>query len=93
MADWHYVYENVGASETIGANTLDNVVTVNHRDEVIGNPGDPTSYSEINFSQEKYAKGIGMVYRKFFHSEFQPGGSGYFADGSYGVTLTMIEHN
>jgi hypothetical protein len=93
MGDWDYTYENVGASETIGVNTLENVVTVNHRDEEIGVPGDPSSYSEVNFSQEKYAKGIGMVYRKFFHSEFQPGGGGYFAEGSYGVTLTMLERN
>ena len=96
LDDWDYVYDGVGASETVGAFNLDNILTVNQHDEIIGEPEDPTAYSEVNFGQEKYAFGIGLVYRKFFHSEYQPGtgsGDGYFADGSYGVTLTMIDHN
>lgn len=93
MDNWDYTYENVAQPTTVGAYTLDSTLTVNQRDEIIGNPDDPASYSEINFAKEIYAKGIGLVYRKFFHSEFQPGNGGYFADGSYGVTLTMIDHN
>lgn len=93
LFDWDYVYTNVGASETIGPYTLDNTITVDQRDEIIGNPGDPASYSEVNYGQEKYAPGIGLVYRRFFHSEYQPNNGGYFADGSYGVTYTMIDHN
>lgn len=93
LDDWDYTLSNVGAADVIGTFSLDNTITVDQRDEIIGNPGDPSSYSEINFGQEKYAAGIGLVYRRFFHSEFQPGGGGYFADGSYGVTYTMIDHN
>jgi len=93
MDGWDYTYENTGQPTNVGAYTLSNTVTVNQRDEIIGNPGDPASYSEINFGREIYAEGIGMVYRRFFHSEFQPGNGGYFADGSYGITLTMIDHN
>ena len=93
---WDYIYENVGVPETVGAYNLDEVLTVNQRDEIIGNPADPNSYSEINYGQEKYAKGIGLVYRKFLHTEYQPptpGSNGHFADGTYGVTMTMIDHN
>ncbi|MEI2748363.1 MAG: hypothetical protein V9E88_06370 [Ferruginibacter sp.] len=93
MDDWDYTYSNVGAADAIGTFSFDNTITVDQRDEIIGNPDDVTSYSEINFAQEKYAKGIGLVYRKFFHSEFQPGNGGYFAEGSYGVTYTIIDHN
>ena len=96
LDDWDYIYENVGASEQIGNFTFENTITVNHRDEIIGNPADPDSYAEVNYSQEKFAKGIGMVYRKFLHTEYQPpvpGLGGYFVDGSYGVTYTMIDHN
>lgn len=93
LNDWDYTYSNVALPDNIGTYSLDNTVTIDQRDEVIGNPGDPSGYSEINFGQEKYALGIGLVYRKFFHSEFQPGSGGYFADGSYGVTYTMIDHN
>lgn len=96
LDDWDYVYDEVGTAETVGDFNLENVLTVNQHDETIGVPDDPTAYSEVNYGQEKYAVGIGLVYRRFFHSEYQPGtsgGNGYIADGSYGVTLTMIDHN
>ena len=94
LDDWDYVYAGVGQPATVGGFSLDNTLTVQQRDEVIGDPSFPDSYSEINFGEEKYAQGIGLVYRKFFHSEFQPDPApGYIADGSYGVTLTMIDHN
>ena len=51
------------------------------------------SIYQINYAQEKYALGIGMVYKTFLHKEYQPNNGGYVADGSYGVTYTMIEHN
>ena len=95
LDDWDYVYTNVGKPENVDGSSFENTLTVNQRDEVLGSPDDPGAYSEVNFSIEKYAYGIGLVYRKFFHSEYQPGsgGPGYFADGSYGVTLTIIDHN
>ena len=93
LDNWDYVYANVDGPDNVGTYTLDSTLTVNQRDEVIGLPDQPDSYSEKNFSQEKYARGIGMIYRKFFHSEYQPSNGGYFADGSYGVTYTMIDHN
>lgn len=96
LDDWDYVYENVGLPEQIGNFSLANCLTVNQRDESHGDITNPnTVYSEVNYSQEKYALGIGLVYRKFFHSEYQsPGGqNGYFVTGSYGVTYTMIDHN
>jgi hypothetical protein len=90
---WDYTYSNVNEADTIGNQIVENTLTINQRDEIVGIPEEPNSYSEVNFGQEKYAKGIGMVYRKFFHSEYQPNNGGYFADGSYGVTYTMIDHN
>ena len=96
LDDWDYMYDSVGVQQQVGSFTLDNCLVVNQRDEEIGNPQDPNSYSEINIGQEKYAAGIGMVYRHFFHSEYQPpvpGLGGFFVTGSYGITLTMIDHN
>ena len=72
LDDWDYIYDSVGRAATIGTIALENTITVNQRDEVIGNPSDANSYSEINKGVEKYAKDIGMVYRLFFHSEYQP---------------------
>ena len=94
---WDYTYDSVGAPLTLGSFTLDNTLKVAQRDEIIGNPDDVNSYSEINFGVEYYAKGIGLVYKRMFHSEYQPpttpGGSGYYSDASKGYILTMIDHN
>lgn len=94
LEDWDYTYDSVNVSATIGAFTLDSTLKVDQRDEVIGNPGDPNSYSELNNGSEKYAKGIGMVYHDFLHVEYQPPtpGRGAYRIG-YGVRLTMIDHN
>lgn len=94
LADWDYTYDSVNVSQTIGGFALDSTIKVAQRDEIIGNPGDPNSYSELNFGEEKYAKGIGLVYRNFYHIEYQPptpGRSGYRI--GYGVKMTMIDHN
>jgi hypothetical protein len=93
LDNWDYTYVNVNQPDSIGNMNFDSTITINQRDEIIGIPGEASSYSEINFGQEKYAKGVGMIYRKFFHSEYQPNNGGYFADGSYGVTYTIIDHN
>ncbi len=96
MDNWDYTYDSVHMPAQVGTYMLDSTLKVDQRDEIIGFPELPGSYSEINYGMEKYAKGIGMVYRRFFHSEYQPptpGQGGRFVDGSYGVTLTMIDHN
>jgi len=93
LDNWNYTYDSLHQPAQVGNYNLDSTITVRQRDEVIGNPADPASYSEINFAEEKYARGIGLVYRKFFHQEYQPGNGGYTADGSYGITLTLIDHN
>lgn len=93
LDDWDYEYDSVGKPFDVGNFYFEKTLKVSQRDEVIGNPDDPLSYSEINIGMERYAEGIGMVYRKFYHSEYQPGGGGFFAEGSYGVTYTIIDHN
>lgn len=94
LDDWDYSYDSVHVKQTFGAFTLDSTLKVNQRDEVIGNTNDPNSYSEINFSAEKYAKGLGLFYRNFLHIEYQPPtpGRGGYRIG-YGVKMTMIDHN
>lgn len=94
LDDWDYTYDSTNTKQTVGAYTLDNTLKVSQRNEVIGNPNDPNSYSEINFSEEKYAFGLGMFYRNFLHIEYQPptpGRGGYRL--GYGVKMTMIDHN
>jgi hypothetical protein len=98
MDDWDYTYEDVDQPLVLGAFTLDSTITVNQRDEEIGDFANDTTYSEKNLSIEKYAKGIGLVSRNFLHWEYQPyrpipavPPRGYKI--GYGVTMTMIGHN
>ncbi len=96
LADWDYTYDSVGTQLSVGALTIDSTIKVDQRDEIIGNPIDLNSYSEVNVGTEYYAKGIGLVHRRFLHLEFQPptpGVAGAYSDYSYGITLTMLEHN
>ena len=94
LDDWDYTYDSVDVRLTLGALTIDSTLKVDQRDEIIGNPLDPNSYSEINNGTEKYAKGIGLIYRNFLHVEYQPPtpGRGGYKQG-YGVKITLIDHN
>jgi len=93
LEDWDYVYDSVNTAMTLGSFNLPNTIKVDQRDEIIGNPSDPASYSEINYSSENYAQGIGLVYRRFLHVEYQPPTSGPGYKLGYGVTMTMTDHN
>ncbi len=97
LDSWDYTYDSLDAPLTLGSINLDSTVKVAQRDEVNGNPDDPSLYSDKSFGVEYYAKGIGLVYKRFFHSEYQPptsaGGSGSYTVLSKGYTLTMIDHN
>jgi hypothetical protein len=89
LADWDYTYENVGISKFNLANTL----TVNQKNDSTNLPITPaTNIAYKDFSQEVYAKDIGMVYRNFLHFEYQKNGL-IFSYKGYGVKLTMIDHN
>lgn len=96
LFDWDYTYANVGQAKTVGTFNLANTVTVNQINESINlpviPPGSPnsTNIASKDYSQEIYAKGIGMVRREFLHFEYQLAFPGYIG---YGVKLIMVDHN
>ena len=95
LDDWDYTYDSIGVPLTINSLTFDSTLKVAERDEFLGQ--DPsiqgTEYGERNYSVEKYAKGVGLIYREFIHWEYQgqqslsPGYSGY------GIKLSITDHN
>ena len=96
LANWDYAYDSINRPLILGSIHLDSTLKINQQDELLGNPANPAGRSDRNFGCEIYAKGIGLVYRKFLHTVFQPavpGSPGYYTDDSYGVTLIMIDHN
>ncbi len=94
LSDWNYTYDSLNTPLILGALTIDSTLKVAEIDEVINNPQDLANYSEINFSVSNYGKGIGLVYHRFIHQEYQPPTPGtYGFKTGYGITLTMIDHN
>lgn len=95
LDDWDYTYTNVDQPFKSFNKTFDSTVTINQRDEVLGTPNNIDAYSEKNYAQEVYAKGIGLVYKTFSHWIFQPRNSN-FVNGSiegFGITLRIVDHN
>jgi len=94
MDDWDYLYENVGEDFTTLMGEIPNTITVNQQDESLGFPNDPLGYSERNFAVEVYAKDIGLIYKDFLHSQYQPasGGNPAYRLG-FSIKLNMLSHN
>ncbi|MBC7850920.1 MAG: hypothetical protein H7Y31_14355 [Chitinophagaceae bacterium] len=95
LDDWDYTYENVGAPFILPNNqSVDNTITVNQRDEIIGFPNEVDAYSEKSYSKEVYGAGIGLIFRDFLHWEYQPpnGGNPGYKTG-FGIKMVMISHN
>jgi hypothetical protein len=84
MDAWDYTYDSINVAATVGALTIDSTIKVAQIDN-------QTSIDRT-FSEEKYAKGIGLVYRNFIY--WNNGTvNGVFTDNSYGVVMKMIDHN
>lgn len=83
-------------TEVINGQTYNNVYTVQQDDESNNYPNtDPGIFALRAYGIEKYAKGIGLVYREQILWEYQPntGGSGGGYKCGFGVTMWMIDNN
>ena len=92
LADWEYTYDSVNVPLNLGNLNIDSTIRVAQRDEFLGqDPSDPgTQYAEKNYSVEKYAKSIGLVFKEFIHWEYQGVDKSF---SGYGIKLTMTDHN
>jgi len=82
--DWDYYYDSLYMPAKIGAITVDSTIKVAEID-------DQTAIDRT-FSEAKYAKGIGLVYRNFLYWN-KGNANGTYSDASYGITMKMIDHN
>ena len=70
---WDFTYQSTGATEKIGNLTIPDVTTIGHIDESRNVPmTTDTLYASREYSLEKYAKNIGLVYREHVLWENQP---------------------
>ncbi|MBA3647865.1 MAG: hypothetical protein H0W62_04830 [Chitinophagales bacterium] len=65
LSDWNYEYTSVNVTSAINSFTFDSTVTVLQHD-------DENAIQKI-FYEEKYAKGVGLIYKEAAHIETQPG--------------------
>ncbi len=95
LDDWDYTYDSIDVPITLRGVMLTSTIKVKQRDEFLGqDPKLPsTQYAEKNYSVEKYAKNIGLVYKEFLHWEYQGTQSGSPGYTGYGIKLTMTGHN
>lgn len=95
LYNWNYTYQNVNLSYTTPAGTFDSTVTVLQQDNTFPE-GDfnPAYYQQRNYSVEVYAKGVGLIYKDFLHWTWQTDPPpAHYDDGSYGIRLSLIDHN
>lgn len=89
FADWDYVYSGLGSGYNNGRVSYDNTVTVQERDETVGDPDlQPADYATRNFSKAIYAYGAGLVYREFVHWTYDPN-PGSTTNGRVGYEVVM----
>jgi hypothetical protein len=96
LRNWNYVYKNINKSYTVNNTIFPETITVEQANTVTGDTSNPAAPSEVNRSYEVFAKGVGLVYKDFYHGEFQPASSGSaagFKANSYGIKLTLIDKN
>lgn len=102
LYNWDYKYDGIDIENRIGNFSFDSTLVVNQIDKVFNvpiqayNTSNPTNIATKDFGQEIYAAGVGMVYRKFIHWEYQliyNSNQGGYNEFSYGITLTLKDYN
>jgi len=95
IQNWDYTYQDVGASLTLNGKTYDSTISVLQEDESYNVPiPSPDVSASKNYWIEKYAKGIGLVYKEVVMWEYQPSSGpnpGYF--NGFGLKMTILDHN
>ena len=91
LDNWDYTYDSVSSPFDINSFNFEKTLKVFQRDEEIGDPKiSGTGYAEKTYGVEKYAKGVGLIYREFLHWEYQGNTQSY---SGYGVKLSVIDYN
>ncbi|GAA4732919.1 hypothetical protein GCM10023229_08680 [Flavisolibacter ginsenosidimutans] len=100
MADWDYGYTNVDQAVSVSGKQYDSTVTVQL---MLDDPETNTSanfqianaqlYGFKNYSTEKYAKGLGLIYQEYIMWEYQPPSSPRPGYRGFGVKRSIIDHN
>lgn len=93
MQDWDYTYQDVSTSLTLGNKTYDNTISVLQIADSANLPIQTNVPASKTYWIEKYAKGVGLVYKEVEMWEYQPPTSQSGYRHGYGLKLTILDHN
>lgn len=101
MSDWDYTYSSVDGSLSVKGKTYNDVLTVDAIDEVFNANANnatvisPSSIAYVNYLQDNYAKGLGLIYQQFIMWEYQPpnGSNQVGSKAGFGIKRSIIDHN
>lgn len=92
IQSWDFTYDTFEPAYSYRGNSYTNVYTVLEQDENSNAPvTNPAVYGYKTLALEKYAKNIGMVYRKYELWDYQTDPTVHYT--GFGITLWMIDHN
>lgn len=100
MDAWDYTYSSVNGTALIKGQTYTGVLTVDGINEAFNATAgtatviNPSLIAYVNYLQNKYAKGIGLIYEEYMMWEYQPpNGTGSGATNGFGIRRSIIDHN
>ena len=93
LDDWDYTYDSVGLPYILPSGVVPDAFVVHQRDVEKGN--DTSFIRTRDFSEEAYGKGIGLIYKNFLHTDYQPPNisTPVATTTGYGLKLSMVDHN
>jgi len=92
IQSWDFTYDTFEPAYSYRGNSYTNVYTVLEQDENSNAPvTNPAVYGYKTLALDKYAKNIGLVYRKYELWDYQTDPTVHYT--GFGITLWMIDHN
>jgi hypothetical protein len=93
IQEWDYTYQDVNTALTFNNKTYDSTITVLQIADSANLPIQANIPASKTYWVEKYAKGVGLVYKEVEMWEYQPPTSVSGYRHGYGLKLTIIDHN
>jgi len=98
---WDYTYTSLDGTESIKNQTYNNVLTMDaindaaNMDPSTSSVADPNGSGYVSRLEDKYAKGLGLIYEEFIMWEYQPPNAANPSGAKigFGVKRSIIDHN
>jgi len=92
---WEYYYDKTGQPFELNGKVYPETITVQQIDQLLPENADTSDKSRfyiLTRSSEVYARGIGLIYKDFLYENWDANSESY-EPNSYGIRLTILNHN